>query len=190
MQEYEMNAVKSNIKMAVLHRSSPVTQQNGTQSTRIQINCFGWNVTRLHNPTYQLFIAVLSIYWRTIARHQFSDELKIFCWKLIFVVHELYVLFPNTSFNGWWHFHDTQFCISYRKDKTTMYKIYQSQCMLIDNIQAWTEHMMFSWHWPHSVCGLLSHDTMFICRCTNDISKAAWCLNHQTNVRSGCGQVI
>jgi len=34
---------------------------------------------RPNNPTYQLFIAVLSIYWRTIARHQFSDELKIFC---------------------------------------------------------------------------------------------------------------
>jgi len=138
---------------------------------------------RPNNPTYQLFIAVLSIYWRTIARHQFSDELKIFCWKLIFVVHKLYVLFPNTSFNGWWHFHDTQFCISYKKNKITMYKIYQSQWMLTDHIQAWTEHMMLIWHWPCSVCDLLRHDTMLICRCINDISKAAWCLNHQNQCK-------
>jgi len=131
-QESEMNTVKSNMKMAVLHRFSLVTVKRYTEYKHS--NCFGWNVKRLNHPTYQLFIAVLSIYWRTIARHQFSDELKIFCWKLIFVVHELYVLFPNTSFNGWWHLHDTQFCISYRKDKITMYKIYQSQWMLIDHI--------------------------------------------------------
>jgi hypothetical protein len=41
MQEYQMNTVKSNIKMAVLHWFSPVPQQNGTQRTSIQINCFG-----------------------------------------------------------------------------------------------------------------------------------------------------
>lgn len=80
---------------------------------------------------------MLSIYRRTVAGHQLSDKLEIFCWELISVVHEFNVLFPNTSFYCRWHFQDAQFCISYRKKQNNNVGNYTSQSV--------TEHALWNW---------------------------------------------